>query len=59
LISGACSGLEFVPSQPRERQVDERREGVMIASACPLDENSLVHFRLGLDTTGMAVCHRV
>jgi hypothetical protein len=29
--------------QPRERQVHERREGVMIAPACPLDETSLVH----------------
>ena len=37
--------------QPRDGQVDERGEGVMIASPCPLDETSLVHVRLGCGTT--------
>jgi hypothetical protein len=32
--------------QPHECQVDERGEGVMIASPSPLDETSLVHVRL-------------
>jgi hypothetical protein len=34
--------------QPRERRVDEAREGVMIASLCSPDEVSLVHVRLGV-----------
>ena len=29
--------------QPRDGQVDEHAEGVMIASPCPDDETSLVH----------------
>ena len=33
--------------QPRERRVDEAREGVMIAPLCSPDEVSLVHVRLG------------
>ena len=33
--------------QPRDGRVGERREGVMIASLCSLDETSLVHGRLG------------
>ena len=29
--------------QPRDGDADQRGEGVMIASSCPLDESSLVH----------------
>lgn len=34
--------------QARDRPTGQRREGVMIASLCSLDETSLVHGRLGL-----------
>jgi hypothetical protein len=34
--------------QPHDRRASELREGVMVASTCPLDELSLVHRRLTL-----------
>ena len=41
--------------QPREGQVDERGEGVMIALPRSLDETSLVHGRLGCGTAPVVV----
>ena len=43
--------------QPHDGQVDERGEGVMIASPGPLDETSLVHVRLCFGTAFVVVLH--
>ena len=45
--------------QPRDGQVDERGEGVMIARSGTFDETSLVHGRLGYVTATMVVFDRV
>ncbi len=46
--------------EPRDGQIDERGEGVMIASPCPFDETSLVHvFRLGCGTAVVVVLDKV
>ena len=41
--------------QPRDGQVDERGEGLMIAIPRSLDETSLVHGRLGCGTATVVV----
>ena len=45
--------------QPREADIDERGEGVMLASPRSLDEVSLVHGRLWCGTATAVVLDRV